>query len=393
MSAPTQRNARIDVVRGLAIGWVLLHHYWANVVVCFPSVTTLAASTAGPSYHPFAHFIRVLEGSSLGIKLFWFVSGFCIHAAFLSWWKRQDTVPGRRLGAYWRGFFIVRFWRIYPPYLLALVAIFTVEYWGRLDELRSYRHLAVHLACLHNYFAAFIFNINYSFWSIAVESQRYLLYPLLLVLWLRWGPLRAFAACMALSLAVRLGAPELTDAFWAAHTPVGFWFDWLIGAVLADRWRSGRQLFRAHLPLLLVLGGTYLACFALPLPTSARVILQPLVYAVGFEWFIHRAAPLLRVERWIAGLGAISFSVFLLHEPFYRWGLPALAPSLAGAPAWAVLVPGFLLTLVPIAIASWLYNRHVEIPCNNFGKRWAARLRPAPPSSTPAVPCPPPSVS
>ena len=380
MSAAPHRNARIDVVRALAIGWVLLHHYWANVVHRFPAVNQLAETSAGPGYHPFGHFIRLLEGSSLGIKLFWFVSGFCIHTAFLSWWDRRAADPDRRLGAYWRGFFIVRFWRIYPPYLLALLAIFTVEYWGHLGELRSYRHLALHVSCIHNYFEAFVFNINYSFWSIAIESQRYLLFPLLLVLWRFWGPGRAFLACMALSLALRFGAPELTDGYWARMNPLGFWFDWLIGAVLAERWRARQMLFRAHGPLLLVLGGTYLACFALPLPEAMRPLLQPLVFAVAFEWFIHREAPLARLERWIVPLGAISFSVFLLHEPVFRWGLPALAPHLAQLPAWVVLVPGLLAALAPVVAISWIYNRWVEIPSNEFGKRLAQR-RPVVPTA------------
>jgi peptidoglycan/LPS O-acetylase OafA/YrhL len=373
MNASAHRNIRIDVVRATAIGWVLLHHYWANVENRFPSVAQLVAENAQPGYHPFAHFISVLEGSSLGIKLFWFVSGFCIHTAFLQWWDRRAADPGRRLGAYWRGFFTVRFWRIYPPYLIALLAIFVVEYWGRLGELRSYRHLAVHVACIHNYFEAFIFNINYSFWSIAIESQRYLLYPLLLLLWSRWAASRAFFICMVLSLAVRLGGPELTDGFWMRHTPVGFWFDWLIGAYLAEQWRVRRTVFRAHGPWLLLVGGVYLACFALPLPAFLRPLLQPVAYAIAFEWFIHREAPLGHLERWIAPLGVISFSVFLLHEPVFRWGIPALAPYLVQLPAWAVLIPGFLAALVPVCAISWAYNRWAETPFNNLGKRFAQR--------------------
>jgi peptidoglycan/LPS O-acetylase OafA/YrhL len=377
MKPDNHRNARIDVVRAMAITWVLLHHYWSNAVHRFPAVTELAAANAGPGYHPFGHFIRLLEGSSLGIKLFWFVSGFCIHTAFLSWWDRRAADPARSLSAYWRGFFIVRFWRIYPPYLLALLVIFVVEYRGHLGELRSYMHLSLHLACIHNYFAAFIFNINYSFWSIAIESQRYLLYPILLLLWLRWGAARALLACMTLSLAVRFVAPELTDAFWADHNPVGFWFDWLIGATIAEHWRARKMLFRAHGTLIVVVGGTYLACFALPLPAFLCPLLQPIVYAVAFEWFIHRQSPLGRFERWIAPLGTISFSVFLLHEPIFRWGIPAFAKHLPLLPAWAVLVPGFLLALVPVVAASWIYNRLVEIPSNNCGKRLASPRLPA----------------
>ncbi len=389
MTAGTQRNARIDVVRGFAIGWVLLHHFW-NVVDVHPAVAPLAAQAHASGYSLLGHALWVLEGSSLGIKLFWFVSGFCIHSAFLSWWERRADAPGRHLGAYWRGFFIVRFWRIYPPYLIALLAIFTVEYWDRLGEARSYRHLALHLACIHNYFAAFIYNINYSFWSIAIESQRYLLYPLLLLVWLRRGPLQAFLVCMAFSLTVRLGAPALTDAFWADHNPVGFWFDWLIGAVLAERWRERRLLFRAHGPLLFVVGSAFLASFAVQLPVAVRPMLQPLVYAIAFEWFIHRTAPLGVLERRIAALGAISYSVFLLHEPFFRWGLPPLAAAYGELPAWLVLGAGFGLALVPVVATSWCYHRWIEVPFNAFGKR-LARARAD--SSATTLPCPPLSAS
>ena len=53
----------------------------------------------------------------VGVAIFFVVSGFCIHLSF------RRGAPGD-----WRGFFIRRFFRIYPPYFLA-VLIFAFFFW------------------------------------------------------------------------------------------------------------------------------------------------------------------------------------------------------------------------------------------------------------------------
>ncbi len=69
-----------------------------------------------PASAPSTSFIAFfpLSFGWMGVPLFFVISGFCIHASAL---KNNELRVGR---FFWR-----RFWRIYPPYLAALIfAIF-----------------------------------------------------------------------------------------------------------------------------------------------------------------------------------------------------------------------------------------------------------------------------
>jgi len=368
-------------VRATAISWVIAHHFWAYSRNQFQQVSHFASDAAAGSYSVVDHFIRLLEGSSLGIKLFWFVSGFCIHVGFLNWWRRRPVGSAAEIAPYLPRFFLARFWRIYPPYLLALLIAFVAAYSDQLGQLSSYAHLSVHVACIHNYFPAFIYDINYSFWSIAIESQRYLIYPFLLLLWVRLGARPAFFICIAISVGVQTIGPWFTEDYWMTKNPVFYWFDWLIGAYLAECWLEGRTFFRWHGPLFLLLVVCYASSFVLPVPNTVRTLLQPVVFALAFEWYIHRQSALGRFESLVAKLGTISYSVFLLHEPILRWASQPLAAAWPNLPVWVVFGLCFPLYLVPMLLASRLYYDWIEQPSNRLGKKRAAALNPAQPAA------------
>src|SRR5205823_12885180 len=59
-------------------------------------------------------FLFPFSISYIGVELFFVISGFCMYYA---WAKKSDLVNGFRFGDYFRR----RFWRIYPPYFVALI--------------------------------------------------------------------------------------------------------------------------------------------------------------------------------------------------------------------------------------------------------------------------------
>ena len=114
-----------------------------------------------------------VSSGSIGVAIFFVVSGFCIHLSHERS-KQKDL----------RTFFVRRFFRIYPPYFLAL-AFFALVFPRsrlRLDSPSDFANLGSHALLIHNFFKPWAVGINGSFWSLAVEAQLYLLYPLLLVL-------------------------------------------------------------------------------------------------------------------------------------------------------------------------------------------------------------------
>jgi peptidoglycan/LPS O-acetylase OafA/YrhL len=104
------------------------------------------------------------------VPLFFVISGFCIHYSFL----RSGEFNGRQF--FWR-----RFWRIYPAYIVA-VLIFSITKPAAIWPPMSSLQVVSHVLFFHNVTFETFFGINSSFWSIAVEVQLYLLFPVLLLM-------------------------------------------------------------------------------------------------------------------------------------------------------------------------------------------------------------------
>ena len=142
----------LDVLRGLAILWVLLNHG-----LLWDSTRGPAANSAG-----FLLLARLAQAGWLGVNLFFVLSGFLITGILLD---------SRGSPAYYRGFYARRALRILPAYLLLVVVLLALH---RLSK----GTLAVALTFTTN--DAFLFGVRAPYgllWSIAVEEQFYLLWP------------------------------------------------------------------------------------------------------------------------------------------------------------------------------------------------------------------------
>ena len=104
---PTKTTAHLgflDVLRGVAILWVFLAHsvgmsYGGTLPQWGPGWTRNFGEARLPAV------LFPLTYGFAGVAIFFVISGFCIHLSFLR------GRPGD-----WQGFFVRRFFRIYPPY-------------------------------------------------------------------------------------------------------------------------------------------------------------------------------------------------------------------------------------------------------------------------------------
>ncbi|MBK9763825.1 MAG: acyltransferase [Flavobacteriales bacterium] len=123
-----------------------------------------------------------------GVELFLLLSGFLIH---------HNTLK-KDLPVNWMDFLSKRFWRIYPAYFLAILVFgFAMGPFSALDWV-------LHLLLIHNLYEPTFFGINGSFWSLALEAQLYLVYPVLLLMRGRWGMGRTTLIIAGLSLVTLL---------------------------------------------------------------------------------------------------------------------------------------------------------------------------------------------
>lgn len=138
---------------------------------------------------------------SLGVPLFFSVSGFCIPYGLFSLAKNHKTISVK-------SFFLKRFWRIYPPYLACFLIFFikvlAVENLSgnSISFLEASKMLFFNLTFLQILMGTTTI-VNPAFWSLCVEFQFYLWVALLIAAYSRG--LKVFWVTSAFSVIILLG--------------------------------------------------------------------------------------------------------------------------------------------------------------------------------------------
>jgi peptidoglycan/LPS O-acetylase OafA/YrhL len=218
-------------------------------------------------------------------------------------------------------------------------------------------------------------------WSLSLEEQYYLLFPLLLLLSARWGgrwrtPL--FALIFAASLAYACWSSAITAASAFYLLPGRVW-EFLVGTFVAMlKLRFGEQTTDRRVDEAgAVIGAGVIAyavfCFDDAMRYPGIAALAPtlgaalIILCANEDNLVGRG---LRDKRVIL-LGLISYGAYLWHQPLLAFTRAAVtgAPSqlLLGAVAMGSFIPAYL---------SW---RYVEVPFRQSGRmsrsaifRWAA---------------------
>ena len=201
-------------------------------------------------------------------------------------------------------------------------------------------------------------------WSLAVEEQFYIIFPILL--WLLWRHGRGTVFWVVLGLCVlSLGIAEWG---WRNSPSANFYFlvtrGWELGAgALCAFMLQGRAL-RPHgglaaLGLGLIMVSIFAFDGATPFPS-----LFTLVPVVGTMLIILHAGPKTGVARLLSlrlvvGVGLISYSAYLWHQPLFAF---ARIRSLGHVDA--VLMLGLAVLSLGLAWLSW---RYVERPFRHGG--------------------------
>ena len=193
---------------------------------------------------------------------------------------------------------------------------------------------------------------NRSFWSIAVEAQLYLVFPLLLLMVRRSGAIVMVAAVTLLVATVGILGPHISrvDAFdiqsppdLAALFAIGVVSAGIVGVGSARRsWPWGRLALAAAAPVVALIWWRG-SVWTLDHLFWVDLTLGPAVACLLVGLATGRPAPLVRLldTRPLRSLGASSYSLYLTHGPIVvvvyaqvvagrvRPGVPAFVVSLA----------------------------------------------------------------
>lgn len=300
----------------------------------------------------------------VGVSVFFVVSGFCIHLSHQN-------------GYAWSEFFRRRVFRIYPAYILVILAMLPWFPSSPLEEsVPKWFQAATHLLGIHNLFEATHLGINPAFWSIGVEIQLYALYPLLVLMHRRLGWRGAMWICgctevairsiMAISTAMR--GQDLPHFITAS--PFAYWLSWAIGARLAGHYLAGtRSCFhRVNFGIVTV---AFIASTLFRPTSHFSFLIGSIMAAIAIERLISKqwSAPQGKVWQHLSSLGLVSFSFYLIHQPVLfiaRSLMPKIHPLIG--------FMAYLATYPIILLFAWMLFKWVEIPGIEWGKKHKKRL-------------------
>ncbi len=322
-----------DLLRGIAIISVVVYHAFTILFGTFVPWNGWTRNFAEAPSRTLLFCYPVSFGWA-GVSLFFVLSGFCIHLSFL---RSRAFSTGH--------FFWNRFWRIVPAYFVALVA-FSVLGRLALDNRSGVEQFVSHLLFLHDFFNDTFQGINPSFWSIATEVQLYIMFPALLWIRRRNGIEGCLVFTLGLGLAWRLFAAMrwgLPD--WMASpgfsSPLVTWFDWTLGAYVAERLGQSRVAFtRRPLWLALSLAALVISSFYKPL-TVFGFSLAAIASAIVLDWSVWADIRQTVVTRSLGFVGTVSYSLYLWHQPLLNRLLYRL-PRYMNGPATFVSIAVFL---------------------------------------------------
>ena len=347
-TTPTGFLPEIQALRALAVTIVVLYHLW-------------------PAYLP---------GGYVGVDVFFAISGYLITQHLIRQLMRHGSIHLRQ-------FYARRIRRLLPASLLVLlvVGLATIAFAPVILWPDAGKNIVASAFYLENW-SLLVNAVDYlgagtgtiptqHFWSLSVEEQFYLFWPLLLVasasIALRIPRLRpkavlggAMAAIAVVSLGYSVVATSFDQSSAYFNTGTRMWEFALGGlsALLVSRItlpRVGRVLV-SWTGLVVIIGTALVFTDSTAFPgwlATVPVVATIAVIVAGAPQGALSPSPLFRF-RPVQFLGDISYSVYLWH-----WPLIVFIPLIIGRP---LTVPAKIAILISSVVLAWLSKRFVEDP-------------------------------
>ncbi|WP_161866710.1 acyltransferase family protein [Pseudomonas yangonensis] len=366
------RIGDIEILRGVAVLMVVFHHAADNLF-----------TWNTPSMELFYSYFS----GWVGVDLFFAISGFVIA---------RDLVP--QLLAVPRGeatrrmvlaFWVRRAWRLLPSawlwLLVMLIASLAFNQTGAFGSFRTNLEatvagvLQVANFRLAEAFMQWPYGASFVYWSLSLEEQFYLLFPLLILLVRRYllhvmillvlfqfflvrTPTLMFFRTDALALGVLL-------ALWTQHSSY-----WLFKPNFLRRYKCGLVVVLVALLCLWGLGSDQLRSVNIRIGMIALVS-AALVWVASYDRsYMGFPKPLSSLLIW---LGARSYAIYLIHIPAFYFTRELWFRTKAATQGFNddFFYPFVITACLLILVLSELNYRLLEVPLRDHGKRVAQRIR------------------
>jgi peptidoglycan/LPS O-acetylase OafA/YrhL len=366
--APPHDNVRddfIDVLRGLAISFVIISHSLGPAHID----TIEWGSGLVPNFSPSLTSLLLVPATLgwCGVAIFFAISGYCIHNSYS---RERHLGVGRYL--------IKRTFRIYPPYIVSLLI---VSLWIAASEgMPEYgittaepRNVLAHALLIHNFSSSYFYGINPAYWSIAIEFQLYLLYLPLILCIDRFGWQRVIIVAFLIEITIRSSEASYFMKYndipkHLAGVPLGFIFSWSVGAFVAELCRSNSKRYMVkkwHITGLIMIS----VVFAFYKPVCQFSFMLFSISSATMIMYVHQNdVRIMKPMRWFSTLGLVSYSVYLIHQPLVRL-VPKAYQMLGVKPPNVIVFVTCIAGIVPLFWCARIMRRVVELPSIHLGNR------------------------
>ena len=198
MHQPNKAFLEVDFLKGLSVLMVILFHIFFAVFFLFKKEPEKLHAFID-SIPPALSFILSFDKA---VDIFFMLSAFLLSFALLKIWDKKQNIHIRR-------FYLHRFFRIYPLFLVALLL------YGLADLEKLMRDGWYSLLFIENIFSKGIIPVQ---WSLSIEMQFYLVMPFLLIFLAKTQrPVMWLMVWIALSIALRYWLAASNPVIYETH--------------------------------------------------------------------------------------------------------------------------------------------------------------------------------
>jgi peptidoglycan/LPS O-acetylase OafA/YrhL len=354
------RNFGLDLVRAVAIILVLLSH-GRFLLPEFPGKILLA------------------NGGFFGVELFFVLSGFLIGTILIKEFDGQQEIGIRLV----RDFWIRRWFRTIPNYLLFLVLNLTLFQWLFVQQPFDLRYLFF----LQNFMWPCPLLMPES-WSLAVEEWFYFSLPLMMLAFAflplrkKYSLLICFALYILMFSIIRFYGAMSGSPAWdeEVRKVVVYRLDAIGYGVLAAYFNYYHgAVFSKHRATLAILGaiclGFSVVVFTNSLLTTMETffnrtwlfVATSLGFALMLPWFKDMRSPNRNLVEWVSHISITSYSMYLIH---FSFAIPLLKNYMPTGLPWLLV---YLLYLALTTILSTVVYKFYEKPMTRLREKFTAR--------------------